>query len=170
MKRNLFLLLLASSVMMGCVTQKRCSRRFPPVISSETIIRSDTVVTVRDSLIPLPPDSGLIRALLECREGKVVVREIMEVSPGKRVIPFLSLENNILTTGAKIDSSAIWFAWKETHIRELISKVKTIEKPVYRVTGFQQFLIWSGGISWGLIILVAGFFLVRFFLRRKILP
>ena len=53
-------------------------------------VQHDTVTCVKDSLIPLPADSGLIKALLECQDGKVVVKEILEVKPGKRVVPFLT--------------------------------------------------------------------------------
>ena len=125
---------------------------------------------MKDSLIPLPADSGLIKALLECQDGKVVVKEILEVKPGKRVVPFFSVQNNVLTTGAKIDSSSIYFAWKETHIRESRIESSTIEKPVYKVTGLQNFLIWSGGIAWAIIVILGGIKLIRFYLKRKLLP
>ena len=125
---------------------------------------------MKDSLIPLPADSGLIKALLECQDGKVVVKEILEVKPGKRVVPFFSVQNNVLTTGAKIDSSSIYFAWKETHIRESRIESKTIEKPVYKVTGLQNFLIWSGGIAWAIIVILVGINLVRMYFKRKLMP
>jgi hypothetical protein len=125
---------------------------------------------VKDSLIPLPADSGLIKALLECQDGKVVVKEILSIKPGKRLIPFFSVQNNVLTTGAKIDSSSIYFSWKETHIRESRIESRTIETPVYKVAGFQNFLIWSGGIAWAIIVIMVAIRLIRFYLKRKLLP
>ena len=165
-----FLILLLASLLSGCISEKRCAERYPPAERSDVFVQHDTVTCVKDSLIPLPADSGLIKALLECQDGKVVVKEILEVKPGKRVVPFFSVQNNVLTTGAKIDSSSIYFAWKETHIRESRIESKTIEKPVYKVTGFQNFLIWSGGISWVMIVILVGFKLIRFYLKRKLLP
>jgi len=162
-----FLILLLVVSLTGCISEQRCLKRYPSVESSETVIQHDTVTTVKDSLIPLPADSGLIRALLECREGKVVIRQIEEIRPGKKIVPFIDLKNNVLTTGARIDSSSIYFAWKETHIRESKIQVKVIEKPVYKVTGFQNFLIWSGKVFWVILLLIIGVALIRVFIKKK---
>ena len=165
-----FLILLMAALMSGCISEKRCAERYPVSERSTVFVQHDTVTSVKDSLIPLPADSGLIKALLECQDGKVVVKEILSIKPGKRVIPFFSVQNNVLTTGAKIDSSSIYFAWKETHIRESRIESRTIEKPVYKVTGLQNFLIWSGGITWAVIVILVGINLIRFYLKRKLLP
>ena len=165
-----FLILLLAALMSGCISEKRCAERYPSAERSTVFIQHDTVTSVKDSLIPLPADSGLIKALLECQDGKVVVKEILSIKPGKRVVPFFSVQNNVLTTGAKIDSSSIYFSWKETHIRESIIESKTIEKPVYKVTGLQNFLIWSGGIAWAIIVILVGINLVRMYFKRKLLP
>ena len=165
-----FLILLLAALMFGCISEKRCAQRYPVAERATLFVQHDTVISVKDSLIPLPADSGLIKALLECQDGKVVVKEILEVKPGKRVVPFFSVQNNVLTTGAKIDSSSIYFAWKETHIRESRIESSTIEKPVYKVTGLQNFLIWSGGIAWAIIVIMVGIKLIRLYLKRKLLP
>jgi hypothetical protein len=165
-----FLILLLATLMSGCITEKRCSERYPPAERSTVFIQHDTVTSVKDSLIPLPADSGLIKALLECQDGKVVVKEILSVKPGKHVIPFFSVQNNVLTPGAKIDSSSIYLSWKETHIRESRIESKAIEKPVYKVTGFKNFLIWSGGIAWAIIVVLVAIKLIRFYFKRKLLP
>jgi len=163
-----FLILLLAALMSGCISEKRCAERYPPAERSDIVVQHDTVTCVKDSLIPLPADSGLIKALLECQDGRVVVKEILEAKPGKRVVPFLTLQNNILTTGAKIDSSSIYFSWKETHIRESRIETTTIEKPVYKVTGLQNFLIWSGGIAWAAVLILIGGNLIRFYLKKKL--
>jgi hypothetical protein len=169
MKPGLLILLLAA-VLSGCISEKRCAERYPPAERSDIFVQHDTITCVKDSLIPLLADSGLIKALLECQDGKVVVKEILEVKPGKRVVPFLTVQNNVLITGAKIDSSSIFFAWKETHIRESKIESRTIEKPVYKVTGLQNFLIWSGGIAWAIIVILVGINLIRMYFKRKLLP
>jgi len=163
-----FLILLLVVSLTGCISEQRCQKRFPSAERTETVIQHDTVTSVKDSLIPLPADSGLIRALLECREGKVVIRQIEEIRPGKKIVPFIDLKNNVLTAGAKIDSSSIYFAWKETHIRESMVQLKVIEKPVYKVTGFQNFLIWSGKIFWVILLMVIGVALIRAFIKKKL--
>ena len=168
--KTILIFLLGIMLMTGCITEKRCARRFPPEIKTEVFVQHDTITELKDSLIPLPADSGLIRALLECREGKVVVREILDVKPGRRVVPTFSVANNVLTAGAKIDSSAIYFAWKQLHTRETKTKILTIEKVVYRVSGFQRFLIWTGSITLLLIALLIGYSLLRIYLKKRLLP
>jgi len=162
------LILLLAALMSGCISQKRCAERYPVAERSTVFLQHDTVTSVKDSLIPLPADPGLIKALLECQDGKVVVKQVLELKPGKRVVPFFSVQNNVLTTGAKIDSSSIYFAWKETHIRESRIESKTIEKLVYKVTGFQNFLIWSGGIAWAIIVILFAIKLIRSYIKRKL--
>ncbi len=166
-KPGLMIMLLVVS-MTGCISEQRCQKRYPPAEKNETFVQHDTVTTVKDSLIPLPADSGLIRALLECREGKVFIRQIEDIRPGKRVVPFIALKDNILTAGAKVDSSSVYIAWKETHIRESKVQLKVIEKPVYKVSGFQNFLIWSGGIAWVMLLLLIAFALVKAYIKKKL--
>ena len=170
MMNRIKLILLIAILLTGCISEKRCAERYPLAERSDILIQHDTVICVKDSLIFLPADSGWLKALLECQDGKVVVKEILEVKPGKYVVPFLSLQNNVLTTGSKIDSSSIYFAWKETHIRESRIESRTIEMPVFKVTGFQNFLIWSGGIAWAIMVILIAVNLIRFYLKRKLLP
>ncbi|MGA3014688.1 MAG: hypothetical protein ABSD71_11735 [Bacteroidales bacterium] len=165
-----FLILLLAALLSACISEKRCSERYPPAERSDVYAQHDTVTCVKDSLIPLLADSGLIKALLECQNGRVIVKEILEAKPGKRVVPFFSVQNNVLTTGAKIDSCSIYFAWKETHIRESRIESRTIEKPVYKVTGLQNFMIWSGGIVWAIILILLGINLIRMNFKKKLLP
>ena len=170
MTKSSLLILLLAELLPGCISEKRCSARYPPAERSDVYVQHDTVTNVKDSLIPMPADSGLIKALLECRDGKVVVKEILEARPGHHVVPFINLQNNVLTTGARVDSSSVYFSWKETHIRDTRVESRTIEKTVYKVSGIQNFLLWTGGIAWAVIVILAGFNLIRFYLKRKLLP
>ena len=73
-----FLILLLAALMSGCISERRCAEKFPPAERSDIFVQHDTVTCMKDSLIPLPADSGLIKALLECQDGKVVVKEVFE--------------------------------------------------------------------------------------------
>ena len=161
-----FLLLFTFS---GCITRQKCLKRYLPAESVETFVRHDTISVVKDSLILLSADSGLIRALLECREGKVAIMQIKQIKPGKKVVPFLYLRDNVLTTGARIDSSSVYFAWKETHTRDSRVQVKTIETTVNKVTGLQNFLIWSGWIAWFILIILIGIAFIRAYIKKRLL-
>ena len=163
-----FLIILLVVSFTGCISEQRCNKRYPPAEITESFVQHDTITTVKDSLIPLAADSGLIRALLECREGKVFIRQIEDIKPGKKVVPVIALKDNILTAGAKVDSSSVYIAWKETHIRESKIQLKVIEKLVYKVSGFQNFLIWSGGFAWSILTILIGFVLIRAYIKKKL--
>jgi len=49
-----------------------------PAERSDVLFSTITVYLRERFLIPLSADSGLIKALLECQDGKVVVKEILE--------------------------------------------------------------------------------------------
>jgi hypothetical protein len=43
-----------------------------------------------------------------------------------------------------------------------------VEKPVYKVTGLQNFLIWSGGIAWSILLILICTALIRSYIKRKL--
>ena len=45
MKNKILFLLVTVAILSSCVTSKRCSRKFPPQIHTETIIRDTTIIT-----------------------------------------------------------------------------------------------------------------------------
>jgi hypothetical protein len=164
MKLN-FLIILCAGLTAGCISEKKCRERYPVPVTTDIRSIHDTTYSVRDSLIPLPADSAWIKALLECQNGKVVVKEIQSVVPGKKIKPFLNLKDNVLMAGGTVDSSSVYFAWKETHIKDSESKTVTIEKRVNYVTGFQNFMIWWGWISAIVVLIFVGFRLIRLYFK-----
>jgi len=57
-----FLILLLAAILSGCISEKRCAERYPPAERSDIYVQHDTVTCVKDSLIPLLADSGMIKA------------------------------------------------------------------------------------------------------------
>lgn len=144
-----FFLFILITLFSSCATRERCARFFPQ--SQETSTHSETVIReiVRDSLIPIPPDSSWLKALLECDSaGNVLLRQITELQAGQRVKPSITLTGNILKVDCKVDSAAVYFSWKERHITKATDSLvfKTTTVPVNFVTDWQSFQIYLGRI------------------------
>jgi hypothetical protein len=122
-----------------------------PLPVRETVIETREVV--RDSLVVLPADSSLIRALIECDStGKASITSLPDVIAGLRTRPpGLSIgDNNILTAKCDVDSLAIYLALKDRYYKEVETVVETIE--VNRLRWWQTTLMWLGVIVCGYIV------------------
>ncbi|HMO63301.1 MAG TPA: hypothetical protein PKC39_14545 [Ferruginibacter sp.] len=128
--------------------------------TTHTAISSTVAEIVKDSLIYIPADSAWLHALLECdSNGKVLLKKILGYEAGRQAaIPAVSIENNRLDVKNRVDSQAIYIAWKERHSSKdsvtVVTKTKTvtITKPVRYNTWYDNFFIYTGKLA--LIILV----------------
>lgn len=71
MKKQVILLLLLASVallMCSCVTQKKCDKKFPPVISKSDSIFNSTTIIYKDTTVhdTIPGDTILVEMSVEC--------------------------------------------------------------------------------------------------------
>lgn len=135
------------------------------------LTRTDSLVirsVIRDTTVRIEKDSASIRALLECDSlGRVRIREIQSLKSGLRVrAPTLKLEGNALTAQAEVDSMSIYLQLRdrfETRVRNDTSSTETVIS-VYRQTGWQKFLCWSGAIVW---LLLVGYASIKIYSRFK---
>jgi hypothetical protein len=137
-----FLIIIPIIILSGCMTQEKCWKRFPPSVNDSII----TEILYRDSTIYITDSAG-ITALLECDSlGKVRIKQIKDFYAGQFVKPSIVIRDNWLKADCKIDSGRVYFTWKETHVKEV--KTKVFVKITNKLTGLQNFLCWSGGILW----------------------
>jgi len=128
--KKLFLFALAVLLLAGC------SKKLQP--QSET--------TIRERLVPifLPGDSSSLKLLFGCDSmNQVYLKEITELK-GKRVSTELKVKGDSIIYRTKYRSDTVFVPVRDTTY---------IERPVpeqapheCRPSGFQYFLIWSGGI------------------------
>jgi hypothetical protein len=169
-------LFLASS----CKTSKKTSvSHIASTIKADTTIhhRQDSayfekIQTIHDTQFITKPDSATIRALIKCNDrGEAFLQQIISLKNGRHISQSLKLHNNILTASAQIDSARIYFAWKETHIKEgkttviIDSTQKTnIQKDKSVLTTKKTVTRWP---AWLYIIIIAG---VVYLFIRYVLP
>lgn len=150
-----FLLLLV--LMTSCKSQK------PIVIEKK--VTEKVVEKVRDTVLIVVPDSSNYKALLECQNGKIKIKDVLEQKKGSK---------NLKKPKVSIDDKGILSVDCQTEITELRAKLKdkqtiketVIEVPVLvpaEITGWVWFQIWMGRIFLFLLIgLLIGFLAKKF--------
>ena len=154
LKRLVFLFFLAL-VLVSCKSPK-------PVLSEEKTKTITIKETVHDTVFKIQKDSSSFKALLECQNGKVVVKNVTQAEPGRKLkSPKVRLENNKLNVDCELKEQELYARWKSQQVKE--TEVKTINttKFVNYLTFWQKVQIWLGRI----FLLVLVYYFVRFVRR-----
>lgn len=140
-------------LMTGCAIQRT------PVVDTVTV----TVERVRDSIVVLEPDSGWIMAYFECDSLNHAIMTELEEMQGEKLRHETVYKDGVLRVSARIDSQAIYLAWKERHDTTTIQTVVTekieVEKIVKKIP---RWLLWTSGAGVGTII----FLVILIILKR----
>lgn len=132
------LLVVLCSVTLGC----KSSVSLPPPTTSTV---TEITEVKRDTIFITQPDQSSLQALLDCQDGKVVIKEIIKEVPGEVILqsPVLNLTDNRLTVDCYAEAQRLFAEWKEQHVnrREEIRVPYPIEK---ELSGWQIFQIWCG--------------------------
>lgn len=139
-----FLFLLTLLWMTSCKTPA-------PVVVTEKVTETVTE-TVHDTIFKTEKDTSLYQALLECQQGKVVVKEVTNAQPGKYLkAPKVRIKDNRLECDCEAEAQKLYAQWKSKHtITDKIKEVPVIVKDP--LTKWQLTQIWLGRI---LLLLVA---------------
>lgn len=164
--KKIFSLLFLFAVVGTFVSCKTTSNVLPPktIETTNTIFQKEIV---HDTVFEIKKDSSSYRALLECQNGKVVIKPSVKQNKGNYLEPpKVNLENNILTVDCNAEAQKMFAKWKDIYIHETSQTKATepvfVEKPF---TGWQTFQIWCGRVF--IFLLSAGTLLV--FLRWRAL-
>lgn len=105
---------------------------------------------LRDTVVVTEQDSSWVKVLLECDStGRVLMKELLDYRAGKRVrLPQLEVRDNILTSVVRIDSSAVYLAWRERYEADSVAVEREIVRvvEVNRLKGWQKVLIGIGAL------------------------
>lgn len=116
-----------------------CGSKKPVVVKNETTTTKTTTETVHDTILKIEKDSSYYQALLDCQDGKVVVKNVSQSEPGRTLkSPKVRLENNILKVDCEAKAQELFAQWKSTY--ETNATFQTIEVPVVTnvLTWWQQ--------------------------------
>ena len=169
--KKLVVLILLAVIMASCMTAEKARKRYPCPSLTFFKIQRDTIEKLKIIETVIPADSGWIKAYIQCdSSGKAYIRQITELSNGKKTKPFIQIgKNNIITAGASVDSQAVYAAFKERFVRETSEKIIQLpSKEIKFVPKVVQILAWSGGVAWGILVLLLGIQLFK--IARKVWP
>jgi hypothetical protein len=111
--------------------------------TKESVIEMREVV--RDSIVVVPADSSLVRALIECDStGKATVKQLLDMYAGARVLPpRIAIDAaNVLTADCRVDSLAVYLVMKDRYYRSETAETKVVE--VNRIRWWQRALMVMG--------------------------
>lgn len=110
-----------------------------PVVETKEVVR-EVKETVRDTVIVTQKDSSFYRAYLECVNGKPVIKQVIDASPGKALTkPKVSIDNNVLKVDCAKEAETLFLKWKEKYVSELTTHTKPVVQ--YKLTFWQELQI-----------------------------
>ena len=113
-----------------------CSSSKPIVLQNET---TKTIIeTVHDTVFKIEKDSSSLQALLECQNGKVVIKQIVQGEPGRTLnSPKVRIADNLLKVDCEVRAQELLAHYKNTHeANTIIKTLPPIE--VNRLTNWQK--------------------------------
>ncbi|WP_347049408.1 hypothetical protein [Flavobacterium olei] len=155
--KRLVFLFFSVLVLVSCKSPK-------PVLSEEKTKTITIKETVHDTVFKIQKDSSSFKALLECQNGKVVVKNVTQAEPGRKLkSPKVRLENNKLNVDCELKEQELYARWKSQQKNE--TEVKTINttKFVNYLTFWQKVQIWLGRIFLVVLVYYAAKPIARFY-------
>ena len=144
--------------MTGCRAPK-------PVTVKETFTETFTE-TIHDTVFQTEKDTSHYRALLDCQNGRVVIKEVKEAKAGKYLTaPKVNLEGNNLNVDCHAEAQKLFAQWKSQRTkREVIKEIPVfIEMPL---TLWQKIQLWSGRVLILLLALLAVAFIIKRIIKK----
>lgn len=130
-----------------------------PVLSEEKSKTITITETVHDTVFKIEKDSSSFRALLECQNGKVILKNVTQAEPGRSLkSPKVRLDNNKLNIDCELKEQELYARWKSKQVKEIEVKTINTTKFVNYLTFWQKVQIWLGR----LLLLVLLFLIARF--------
>jgi hypothetical protein len=113
-----------------------CGSGKPIVLQNET---TKTIIeTVHDTVFKIEKDSSSLEALLECQNGNIVIKEIVQGEPGRTLkSPKVRIADNLLKVDCEVRAQELLAHYKNTHNASTI--IKTLPPiEVNKLTDWQK--------------------------------
>ncbi|KIA86585.1 hypothetical protein [Flavobacterium sp. AED] len=118
------------------ITIVSCGSGKPIVLQNET---TKTIIeTVHDTIFKIEKDNSSLEALLECQNGKVVIKQIVQGEPGRTLnSPKVRIADNLLKVDCEVRAQELLAHYKNTHeANTIIKTLPPIE--INRITNWQK--------------------------------
>ncbi len=119
-----------------------CSSSKPIALQNENQETKIITQTVHDTIFKVEKDSSSLAALIECQNGKAVIKNISQSEPGRNLkSPKVRIENNILKVDCEARANELLAKYKSTHVESRNKKTITNTIEVNKLTFFQELQI-----------------------------
>jgi hypothetical protein len=116
-----------------------CGSTKPVVVKNETVTTKTITETVHDTIFKIEKDSSYYQALLDCQDGKVVVKNVIQSEPGRNLkSPKVRIDNNQLNVDCEARAQELFAQWKSTHETDSITIIKEVPVVTNVLTWWQQ--------------------------------
>lgn len=154
--KHIVLLLFALIVLASCGSSK------PAIIETK---ESNSVITqtVHDTVIKIEKDSSSYKALLDCQNGKISIKQVTQADPGRSLkSPKVRLEGSTLIVDCEAKAQEAVLHYINTH--QVDTTMHTIPIKVNELTSWQEIQIWGFRV-FSLILLA---FTIFIYIKSKI--
>jgi hypothetical protein len=141
-----------------------CGSNKPVVMQNET---KTITQTVHDTVFKIEKDSSSIKALLECQNGKVVFKNIVQSEPGRTLkSPKVQIVDNVLQVDCEARAQEAVAHYKNTHEATVKTITNTIE--VNKLTWWQEAQIKGFRVIAVILLLIAIWKAIKYKLKTTI--
>lgn len=146
--KHILLFLFSLVVLASCGSSK------PTTLEKQTT--TTIKETVHDTVFTIEKDSSSLKALLECQQGKVVLKNIVQSEPGRTLkSPKVQIADNVLKVDCEARAQELLAQYKDTHQATFRNSTKTITIEVNKLTNWQELQLWGFRIYTALLFLFA---------------
>ncbi len=118
--------------------------------------------TLHDTIFKIAKDSSSYNALLECLNGKVILKNVIQVEPGRTLkSPRVRLDNNKLQVDCNLKEQELYAHWKSKQVKDVQEKTITITQFTNYLTFWQKVQIWLGRLLLLILLFLIGRFLYK---------
>lgn len=141
------------------------SCRSPKPVQNENKIQTITITeTLHDTVFKIAKDSSSYNALLDCINGKIVLKNVILAEPGRTLkSPRVRLDNNTLQVDCDLKEQELYAHWKSKQVKDVLEKTITITKFVNHLTFWQKAQIWSGRLLLIVLLFLIGRFIYKIY-------
>ncbi|MCV2487660.1 hypothetical protein OD917_22180 [Flavobacterium sp. SH_e] len=139
------------------------SCRSPKPVQNEDKIQTITITeTLHDTIFKIAKDSSSYNALLECLNGKVILKNVIQAEPGRTLkSPRVRLDNNKLQVDCNLKEQELYAHWKSKQVKDVQEKTITITQFTNYLTFWQKVQIWLGRVLLLILIFLLGRFIYK---------
>lgn len=139
-----------------------------PTVTNDTFQSKTIVETVHDTVFKVEKDSSYYQAYLECINGKVVVKNVTQAEPGRKLkSPKVRIDNNQLQVDCESLAEEKFAFWKSQQVVDVEYRINTITNYTNILTWWQKTQIYGFRVLAVLTMLLTALYLGRLYLKTK---